>query len=254
MEKNDELNVGRWVDNRLATLSPGGAWQPDVGRGLSRLRQKRERVAGGQRRWAWIAAGVVATCISLMAAPGTRAFAQRCVSACVGQSSWISRFLGNPSFGNPWGAAPGVAYVKPEARKMAPDFTLNDASGKAVTLSEYRGKVVLLNFWATWCAPCKVEVPWFVEFQRTHGNDRFAVIGVSLDEDGWTSVRPYVEERSVNYPILIGNDNIAQLYDGLQVLPTTLIIDKSGRIAAIHVGLCNKSEYEGDIQAILNER
>jgi peroxiredoxin len=248
MEKNDDLNVGRWVDDRLAALSPGGEWQPNVHRGLTRLRQKVERV-GGRRRWAWVAAGAMATCISLMATPVTRAFAQRCVSACVSQSSWIAHFLGNVS-----SAVPSVAYVKPEDRKTAPDFTLNDDAGKPVTLSEYRGKVVLLNFWATWCAPCKAEIPWFIEFQRTHGEGRLGVLGVSLDEDGWTSVRPYIEERRVNYSIVIGNDDVAHLYNGVHSLPTTLIIDKSGRIAAIHVGLCNKSEYEGDIQAILNEQ
>ena len=249
MENNDEWNRGRWVDDRLATLSPSGEWQPDMQRGLARLRARRERVTGGRRRWAWIAAGAMATCISLMATPATRAFAQRCVSACDNQSSWMGRVFGNSS-----GAPPSVAFVPAGDRKMAPDFILNDASGKAVTLSEYRGRVVLLNFWATWCAPCKAEIPWFMEFQRTHGDGRFVVLGVSLDNDGWTSVKPYIEERKVNYPVMIGNDKVAEAYDSMRSLPTTLIIDKSGRIAAIHAGLCNKSEYEGDIQAILNER
>jgi peroxiredoxin len=249
MENNDESNVGRWVDDRLAALSPDGEWQPDVQRGLARFRKRRERVKGGRRRWAWIAAGAMATCVSLMATPVTRAFAQRCVSACVNQSNWVGRV-----FGKSPGAPPSVAFVPPGDRKMSPDFRLNDASGQAVTLSEYRGKVVLLNFWATWCAPCKAEIPWFIELQRTHGDGRFAVLGVSLDEDGWTSVKPYIEERKVNYPVMIGNDAVAEAFDSVHSLPTTLIIDKSGRIAAIHVGLCNQSEYEGDIQALLNER
>lgn len=136
---------------------------------------------------------------------------------------------------------------------MAPDFVLDDASGKPVRLSDYRGQVILLNFWATWCTPCRVEIPWFMEFQKAHQSRGFAVLGVSLDEDGWDAVRPYIDEHMVNYHVVVGNDDLAQLY-GASSLPTTFIIDKSGRIAATHVGLCSKSEYEADMKAVLNEK
>ena len=137
---------------------------------------------------------------------------------------------------------------------MAPDFTLEDASGKPVTLSEFRGKVVLLSFWATWCAPCRIEIPWFNELQKAYGDRDFVVLGVSLDEDGWKSVKPYLNQNRVSYPVMIGNNDIARLYGGLNALPTTLIIDKSGRIAVTHVGLCNRSEYEAAAKGLVAER
>jgi cytochrome c biogenesis protein CcmG/thiol:disulfide interchange protein DsbE len=137
---------------------------------------------------------------------------------------------------------------------MAPDFTLNDASGKPVTLSDFRGKVVLLNFWATWCAPCRIEIPWFNEFQKTYGGGDFVVLGVSLDEDGWKSVKPYMDQKGMSYRVMIGNDDIARSYGGVDSLPTTLIIDRSGRIAVTHIGLCNRSEYEAAAKGLLAER
>jgi cytochrome c biogenesis protein CcmG/thiol:disulfide interchange protein DsbE len=113
--------------------------------------------------------------------------------------------------------------------------------------------VVLLNFWATWCAPCRIEIPWFVEFQKAHKSRGFTTLGVSLDEDGWDAVKPFIEQRKINYRMMIGNDDVAQRY-GANSLPATFIIDKSGRIAATHAGICSKGEYEADIQAVLAEQ
>ena len=93
-------------------------------------------------------------------------------------------------------------------RKPAPDFSLKDADGKTVQLSDYRGKVVLLNFWATWCGPCKIEIPWFIDFEREHKDQGFAVVGISMDEDGWQAVRPFISEAGINYRVLLGNDSI----------------------------------------------
>ena len=138
-------------------------------------------------------------------------------------------------------------------RKPAPDFALQDADGRTVRLSDYRGKVVLLNFWATWCGPCKVEIPWFVEFERKHKDKGFAVVGVSMDEDGWQIVKPFVSRLGINYRILMGTDSIAQLYGGVESLPTTFVIDREGRIAAVHVGLVSKRSYEKDIDEVLGD-
>ncbi len=144
------------------------------------------------------------------------------------------------------------AAVKPEKdRKPAPSFNLTDATGKAVKLSDFKGKVVLLNFWATWCGPCKVEIPWFIEFQQTYKDRDFVVLGVSFDDDGWKSVKPYIEEKKINYRIMIGDDLTAQHYGGVESLPTTFVVDKAGRIASIHVGLISKSEYKNEIETLL---
>ena len=127
------------------------------------------------------------------------------------------------------------------------------AAGEPVQLSAYRGKVVLLNFWATWCDPCQREIPWFVEFQRTFEPQGFAVIGVSLDESGWAAVRPFLARQPVNYPVVIGDNGVLNALGGLETLPTTLILDRSGRVAVTHVGLVSKDSYERDIAAALNE-
>lgn len=142
--------------------------------------------------------------------------------------------------------------VKPEKeRKPAPDFALKDANGKTVHLSDYRGKVVLLDFWATWCGPCKLEIPWFMEFQRQHKDKGFEVIGISMDEDGWAAVKPFINEVAINYRILIGSDTTARLYGGVDALPTTFLIDREGKIAAVHVGLASKRDFENGIEELL---
>jgi len=154
--------------------------------------------------------------------------------------------------------ANGPSYVKaavqPEnERKGAPDFALKDVTGKTVKLSDYRGKVVLLNFWATWCEPCQVEIPWFIEFQKSYKDRDFAVLGASLDDDGWDSVKPYLEKRKINYRVVIANEDLSGKYGGIENLPTSFVIDRRGRIAAAHVGLVSKSRYENDILNLLDE-
>ncbi len=147
------------------------------------------------------------------------------------------------------------AQAKSEgSRKAAPDFHLKDAEGKAVKLSDYRGKVVLLDFWATWCGPCKMEVPWFIEFQRAKKNQGFEVLGVSMDEDGWAAVRPFVKDMQINYRVLLGDDRTADSYGGLEALPTTFIIDRDGRIASTHVGVADKKDFEDVIDQLLAQR
>jgi peroxiredoxin len=135
-------------------------------------------------------------------------------------------------------------------RHAAPNFSLKDSNGKTVQLSDYKGKVVLLNFWATWCGPCKMEIPWFVDFERRYKDQGFSVIGISMDDDGWNAVKPFVSEVGLNYRILLGNDTVAQMYGGVESLPTSFIIDRQGRIARTHVGLVSKSSYENDLRQL----
>jgi peroxiredoxin len=145
-----------------------------------------------------------------------------------------------------------AASVKPDReRHAAPDFALKDADGKTVRLSDYKGKVVLLDFWATWCGPCKMEIPWFMDFERKFKDRGFSVLGVSMDDDGWDAVKPFVNDVGINYRVVVGNDSSAEQYGGIEALPTTFLIDRDGKIAAVHVGLASKSDIENGIEELL---
>jgi peroxiredoxin len=175
-------------------------------------------------------------------------------------SNWVSRALLGTAIVvslsvagcNTRSETPVKAAVKAEKdRKSAPDFTLKDSNGATVKLSDYRGKVVLLNFWATWCGPCKIEIPWFIDLEQKYKDQGFSVLGVSMDEDGWEVVKPYIENRKVNYRVVLGDDIVGNLYGGIESLPTTYMIDRDGRIASIHIGLVSKKDYETEIMHLL---
>ena len=155
-------------------------------------------------------------------------------------------------------AAEGVravrAVLKSEKdRKPAPKFDLKDASGKSVKVSDYRGKVLLLNFWATWCGGCKVEIPWFQEFETSLGPRQFAVVGVSVDEEGWAAVKPYVEKTRVTYRMVLADKSTPEGY-AVTSMPATFIIDRKGRIAATYIGLVDRSDIEANIKTVLAKR
>lgn len=146
------------------------------------------------------------------------------------------------------------ANVKDDAqRKTAPAFTLKNAQGQAVKLADYKGKVVLVNFWATWCGPCEAEIPWFIEFQQKYKDRDFAVLGISMDDDGWKSVTPYVESHKMNYQVLLGDQVVAQQYGDIDSLPTSFVLDRQGRIAATHIGLVDKRDYQDEILKLLDD-
>jgi cytochrome c biogenesis protein CcmG/thiol:disulfide interchange protein DsbE len=240
MANNHELTADPWVDERLARLSHDREWRPNTTKGLARLRERRRhRVERGQG-WLWAAAVATAAGICLMAFPAPRVLAHYCLDCSV--ALWQS--LSNSS------SAGAPAKLETD-RKTAPDFALNDASGKPVRLSALQGKVVLLNFWATWCGGCQVEIPWFIQFESKYKNSGLAIIGVSMDDDGWKSVKPYIEQKKVNYTIVIGNDELGKLY-GLGSMPMTLLIDRDGKIAASHVGLVRRRDYQNEIETLLN--
>ena len=245
MENNKDMD---WVDQRLAGLGPVAGWQPDVGRALARLEEKRARGSGAGRRWTWAAAATAAALGGMLAFPDSRALAQRIWIPC--RDACESLFLKTV------GAArlPAAVVKTAKDRQPAPEFILAGADGAEIRLSSYKGKVVMLNFWATWCTPCLAEIPWFVEFQRTHSARGLAVVGISMDEDGWKSVRPFMETQKINYPVAIGDEALAQKYGGIESLPETLLIDREGRIASRHVGIVAKGDYEKELIQILEEK
>ena len=153
---------------------------------------------------------------------------------------------------------PKVSDHKEKSFTAAPNFALKDATGKLVKLSDFRGQVVLLDFWATWCSPCKIEIPWFIEFQQAYKDRNFTVLGVSMDDDGWDSVKPFIAKAQLNYRVMIGTDQVSAQYGGLDSLPTTLLIDREGRIAKTHVGLpsasveLSKRMYKSEILNLLD--
>jgi cytochrome c biogenesis protein CcmG/thiol:disulfide interchange protein DsbE len=147
-----------------------------------------------------------------------------------------------------------AASVKSDKeRKAAPDFALKDADGKTVHLADYKGKVVLLDFWATWCGPCKIEIPWFTDLEHKWKDKGFEVLGVAMDDNGWEDVKPFLAEMKMNYRVVIGDDAAAQAYGGVDSLPTTFLIDKQGKIAAIHIGLTARKDFEDGIDELLQE-
>jgi thiol-disulfide isomerase/thioredoxin len=150
--------------------------------------------------------------------------------------------------------APASAeLLKPAARKPANDFSLPGRDGKAVKLSALKGKVVLLDFWATWCAGCKVEIPWFIEFDKAYRAKGLAAVGVAMDDDGFKTVEPYLKSHPIPYTIVAGSVDAVAPY-GISALPVTVLIDRAGRVAARHVGVVEKKAFEGELKQLLSER
>jgi peroxiredoxin len=160
------------------------------------------------------------------------------------------------------GQHPIHATLDPVAdRKQAPTFTLLNKSGKAIDLSKYNGKVVLLNFWATDCGGCRTEIPWFVEFQKKYKGRGLTVVGVSMDilyedlkgpDQAWPLVNPFVASHKVGYPILMGDDAVTKAYD-INALPATYLIDRSGEVATKYIGLVDRDNLQSNLEKLLNE-
>ena len=157
---------------------------------------------------------------------------------------------------------PVRAVIQPiEARKAAPAFQLPTATGKVMSAASFRGKVVLLDFWATECGGCKAEIPYFIQLDHTYKMKGLAVVGVSLDilyeslkdaDEGWSRVKPFVRDHKLEYPILMGDEAVTQLYD-IHAMPVTCLIDKRGRVAATYIGVVDKDDIESNIMTLLRE-
>src|ERR1017187_4919706 len=139
----------------------------------------------------------------------------------------------------------------PSRPYQAPEFELLDLNGNQVHLSDFRGKAVVLNFWASWCAPCRSELPWFMDFQKEYGPRGLQIIGVSMDDGGRDAIAPFVRRTGINYVVLLGDNHVSSLYGGLDVLPTTYYISPHGDVIAFVNGVISKSEVERDIKQAL---
>jgi peroxiredoxin len=149
-------------------------------------------------------------------------------------------------------ALPAEPSPAANKRKVAPSFSLNDSEGKTIKLADFQGKVVLLDFWATWCHGCMTEIPWFMEFHDKYKADGLAVIGVSVDDDGWKSVKPFLAERKFNYTIVVGNQDLEKLYS-VEAPPVAVLIDREGKLAETHAGVVEKDSFEKEIKELLRE-
>jgi thiol-disulfide isomerase/thioredoxin len=134
----------------------------------------------------------------------------------------------------------------------APVWELRDLNGKKVNSSEFKGKVVILDFWATWCGPCRMEIPGFIELQKNYGAKGLVVVGIALDEEGTLVVKPFTAKAGINYTILIGDAKVQRAFGDVEALPTTFIIDGEGRIVSRHVGYADKTTFENEIKRLLS--
>jgi cytochrome c biogenesis protein CcmG/thiol:disulfide interchange protein DsbE len=148
---------------------------------------------------------------------------------------------------------PATGFISIGARRPAPAFDLPDANGKSLKLSAFKGKVLLLDVWATWCTGCKQEMPWFMEFQSRYGKQGLQSLGVAMDDEGWAAVRPYLREHPINYPVATSNVAFSTAYK-VTVMPITVLIDRRGRVADWHVGVVDKDEWQKEIDILLKER
>ena len=141
----------------------------------------------------------------------------------------------------------------PKEGKVAPNFGLISLDGRRISLSQFRGKVVILDFWATWCKPCRLELPHFVALHEEFGKDALQIIGVSLDRVGSEEVAAFVREWKIPYIVVMGNGEVVRNYGGIRGIPTTFVIDKNGNIYRKYVGYRNKEVFEKDIRTLLQE-
>ena len=193
------------------------------------------------------------------------------IFAWAGWANWeyrkqaAERLLANAAQGELVAAAAGDAggMVSPLVGKPAPAFALEDLSGNMVSLSKYKGKALLINFWATWCGPCKLETPWLVDLRNQYASQGFEIIGVSTDDidrsdkeklgEEKKEIARFVEQMHMPYPVLIEGDLLSKPYGGLDAMPTSFFVDRTGKVVAVQMGITSKDDIASNIRKALGE-
>jgi thiol-disulfide isomerase/thioredoxin len=157
------------------------------------------------------------------------------------------------------GCKSGGASI-PKTLANEPEVTFKDLQGQDVPLASLKGKVVVVNFWATWCEPCQVEIPWMIGFQQKYADQGFTLLGVAMDEEGKSAVEPFVQKSqfdvdgkkmTMNYPVVLGNDDLAEKFGGLLGLPTSIVISRDGKVVKRYIGLASKDDLDAEIKSLL---
>src|SRR5580700_12216516 len=148
----------------------------------------------------------------------------------------------------------------PKTFANEPEVTFKDLQGNDVPLPSLKGKVVVVNFWATWCEPCQVLIPWMIGFQQKYADKGFTLLGVAMDEEGKSAVEPFVQKSqfdvdgkkmTMNYPIVLGNDDLAAKFGGLLGLPTSIVISRDGKVVKRYIGLASQDDLDKEIKSLL---
>ena len=259
MATKDDPEIARWEDDQPVALEPEGG---PGSNGRPRKPQADRAGRGGPSLGTWLVAGGVAVWLVVFLVPIERIW-QRDQSTTptvttdpqvpTATHAGNDEEAGEALSGHPDPIDPRLTTI--ENREAAPRFILPDAGGGAATLSDYAGQVLLLNFWATWCQPCRAEMPWFVAYQDVFAERGFSVLGISVDEPGWDIVRPFLKHSPVNYRIALADtaERMAP-FGPLSILPTTWLIDRNGRVAAEHIGLVDRASIEAEIRLLLDEQ
>lgn len=170
------------------------------------------------------------------------------ISACNNSNSQQSKQTDKTSVTSD--SSPGKTADKGQNLTDAPDFTLKNKAGESFTLSEHEGKVVVLNIWATWCPPCREEIPDFIDIQKEMRDDDVLFVGVSIDRRGWEVVRPFAKKYGINYPIVVDDGAVRQKYGPFRGIPTTFIINREGKVEYVAPGMIRKQRLKPILQKL----